>query len=113
MLFIHAYVRLQHSHMWIAFRGVLGRIIVSPAHHQVHHSANPKHFNKNFGLPCAVGLDVRHALCAGEDARAPHLRLPRPAGCAHVKGELVDPFINAAGHIWPKRPADMPALPVA
>jgi uncharacterized protein len=27
-------------------------------------------------LPCAVGLDVRHALCAGEDARAPHLRLP-------------------------------------
>ena len=61
-------------------------------------------------LSCAVGLDVRHALCAGEDARAPHLRLPRAAGCA---GELVDPFINAAGHIWPKRPADMPALPVA
>jgi hypothetical protein len=30
-----------------------------------------------------------------------------------VKGELVDPFINAAVHIWPKRPADMPALPVA
>jgi hypothetical protein len=30
-----------------------------------------------------------------------------------MKGELVDPFINAAGHIWPKRPADMPALPVA
>jgi len=109
VLFIHAYV--QHSHMWIAFRGVLGRIFVSPAHHQVHHSANPKHFNKNFGsCLAAVGLDVRHALCTGEDARAPHLRLPRAAGCA---GELVDPFINAAGHIWPKRPADMPALPVA
>jgi hypothetical protein len=30
-----------------------------------------------------------------------------------LKGELVDPFINAAGHIWPKQPADMPALPVA
>jgi hypothetical protein len=26
---------------------------------------------------------------------------------------MVDPFINAAGHIWPKQPADMPALPVA
>ncbi|MGB9261025.1 MAG: fatty acid hydroxylase, partial [Pseudolabrys sp.] len=39
VLFIHAYVHLQHSHMWIAFRGVLGRIFVSPAHHQVHHSA--------------------------------------------------------------------------
>ena len=54
VLFIHAYVHLQHSHMWIAFRGVLGRIFVSPAHHQVHHSGNPKHFNKNFGSCLAL-----------------------------------------------------------
>jgi sterol desaturase/sphingolipid hydroxylase (fatty acid hydroxylase superfamily) len=33
---------------------VLGRIVVSPAHHQVHHSANPKHFNKNFGSCLAL-----------------------------------------------------------
>ena len=54
VLFIHAYVHLQHSHMWIAFRGVLGRIFVSPAHHQVHHSADPKHFNKNFGSSLSI-----------------------------------------------------------
>jgi hypothetical protein len=30
-----------------------------------------------------------------------------------LKGELVDPFINAAGHIWPKRPEHVSALPVA
>jgi hypothetical protein len=30
-----------------------------------------------------------------------------------VKGELVDPFINAAGHIWPKRPEGASVLPVA
>ena len=41
VLFIHAYIHLQHSHMWISFRGLAGRIFISPAHHQVHHSNNP------------------------------------------------------------------------
>ncbi|MEI7805905.1 MAG: sterol desaturase family protein [Hyphomicrobiales bacterium] len=52
--FIHIYVHLQHSHMWIVFRGVLGRIFISPAHHQVHHSTNPIHFNKNLGSCLAI-----------------------------------------------------------
>ena len=54
VLFIHAYVHLQHSHIWIAFRGLLGRIFVSPAHHQIHHSTNPIHFNKNLGSCLAI-----------------------------------------------------------
>jgi sterol desaturase/sphingolipid hydroxylase (fatty acid hydroxylase superfamily) len=54
VLFVHAYLHLQHSHLWIPFRGVLGRIFSSPAHHQVHHSANPIHFNKNLGSCLAV-----------------------------------------------------------
>jgi sterol desaturase/sphingolipid hydroxylase (fatty acid hydroxylase superfamily) len=52
--FIHVYVHLQHTHMWIAFRGVLGRVFISPAHHQVHHSTNPIHFNKNLGNSLAI-----------------------------------------------------------
>lgn len=54
VVFVHAYVHLQHTHMWIAFRGLLGRIFLSPAHHQVHHSANPIHFNKNLGSCLAI-----------------------------------------------------------
>ena len=54
VLFIHAYVHLQHSHMWISFRGLLGRVLISPAHHQIHHSGDPKHFNKNFGSCLAL-----------------------------------------------------------
>lgn len=45
---------LQHTHFWIAFTGVWGRIILSPAHHQVHHSTDPRHFNKNLGSFLAV-----------------------------------------------------------
>jgi sterol desaturase/sphingolipid hydroxylase (fatty acid hydroxylase superfamily) len=54
IVFIHLYVHLQHTHVWIAFRGVLGRIFLSPAHHQIHHSANPLHFNTNLGSCLAV-----------------------------------------------------------
>lgn len=52
--FIHIYVHLQHTHIWIAFRGALGRVFLSPAHHQIHHSTNPAHFNKNLGSCLAV-----------------------------------------------------------
>ena len=54
VLFIHAYVHLQHTHLWISFRGVLGCIFLSPAHHQVHHSSNPIHYDKNLGSTLAV-----------------------------------------------------------
>src|SRR5262245_13168877 len=49
MAFLFITVHLQHSHVWIATTGVLGRVILSPAHHQIHHSDNPLHFDKNFG----------------------------------------------------------------
>jgi sterol desaturase/sphingolipid hydroxylase (fatty acid hydroxylase superfamily) len=54
VVFIHLYVHLQHTHIWIAFRGVPGRLFVSPAHHQIHHSTNPVHFNKNLGSCLAI-----------------------------------------------------------
>ncbi|MGE3147591.1 MAG: sterol desaturase family protein [Pseudorhodoplanes sp.] len=54
VLFIHAYLHLQHTHLWIAFRGWLGRVLLSPAHHQIHHSSNPAHFNKNLGNCLAI-----------------------------------------------------------
>ncbi len=114
VLFIHAYVHLQHSHMWIAFRGLAGRIFISPAHHQVHHSENPKHFNKNFGSCLAlwdwmfgtlyVPAKKREKLTFGVAGRLD----------AHsVKGELVAPFFDAAGHLLPKRGAEVPAAAIA
>ena len=54
VVFIHLYLHFQHSHLWIAFRGLAGRVLLSPAHHQVHHSINPVHFNKNLGSCLAV-----------------------------------------------------------
>lgn len=41
---------LRHSHIWLNYPMWLSRILVSPAQHQIHHSSDPKHFDKNFGL---------------------------------------------------------------
>lgn len=40
---------LRHSHVGLAFTGWAGRLFHSPAHHRVHHSANPAHFDTNLG----------------------------------------------------------------
>jgi sterol desaturase/sphingolipid hydroxylase (fatty acid hydroxylase superfamily) len=45
---------LHHTQFWIAFTGVWGRLFISPAHHQIHHSAESRHFNKNFGGVLAI-----------------------------------------------------------
>jgi sterol desaturase/sphingolipid hydroxylase (fatty acid hydroxylase superfamily) len=113
VLFIHTYVHLQHSHMWISFRGVLGRIFVSPAHHQVHHSGNPKHFNKNFGSCLALWDWMFGTLYVPEKEREKLVFGFENHPDAHTfKGELVNPLINAAAHIWPKGNSDVPAIPV-
>lgn len=39
---------LKHSHIWLSFGPVIERFFLSPAQHQIHHSTNPKHFDKNF-----------------------------------------------------------------
>ena len=75
VVFIHVYVHLQHTHLWISFRGLLGRVFISPAHHQVHHSTNPVHFNKNLGSCLAVWDWLFGTLhVAGQAAREAHLR---------------------------------------
>jgi sterol desaturase/sphingolipid hydroxylase (fatty acid hydroxylase superfamily) len=38
---------LRHSHVWLMFPGWLGRHISSPALHLIHHSADPRHYDKN------------------------------------------------------------------
>ena len=105
VLFIHAYVHLQHSHMWISFRGVLGHILVSPAHHQVHHSVDPKHFNKNFGSCLALWDWMFGTLYVPAHEREPLVFGVADHADAHsVKAELVDPFVKAAGHLKPALP---------
>lgn len=44
----------HHSHIWISFGPVLERVFISPAQHQVHHSIERRHFDKNYGQTLAI-----------------------------------------------------------
>ncbi|HPF78037.1 MAG TPA: sterol desaturase family protein [Alphaproteobacteria bacterium] len=44
----------RHSHIWISYGRTLEHIFISPAQHQVHHSLEPKHHNKNYGELLAI-----------------------------------------------------------
>ncbi len=45
---------LRHSHIRLSYGRFLEHILISPAQHQVHHSSDPRHFDKNFGEIFAV-----------------------------------------------------------
>ena len=45
---------LRHSHVWLSYGSKLEHLFISPAQHQVHHSADEIHFNKNYGTWLAI-----------------------------------------------------------
>ena len=45
---------LRHSHIQIRYPRWLEYILISPAQHQVHHSVEERHYDRNFGVALAV-----------------------------------------------------------
>lgn len=102
VIFTYLLAHLHHTSIWIPFTGLWGRLFISPAHHQIHHSTNPIHFDKNMGSCLAVfdwmfgTLHVptkeRERLTYGVDGMDdPH----------SVTKSLVGPVVRAAGHVMP------------
>lgn len=54
MLFAIGVTHLQHSHFWVWYGPKWGRILLGPAHHQLHHSSDPTHHDCNFGSSLAI-----------------------------------------------------------
>jgi sterol desaturase/sphingolipid hydroxylase (fatty acid hydroxylase superfamily) len=97
LLYIYLTAQLQHSEIWIPFTGLWGRVFMSPAHHQLHHSADPAHFNCNMGASLAIWDWLMGTL------RMPSIEPPGlvfgVSGHTHdphgVMGLVVDPAVNA------------------
>lgn len=45
---------LRHSPVWISYGAFLNRWIISPAHHQLHHSREARHIGCNIGFSLAI-----------------------------------------------------------
>jgi sterol desaturase/sphingolipid hydroxylase (fatty acid hydroxylase superfamily) len=53
-LFMFLGANLRHSHVPFKYPNFLEHFLISPLQHQVHHSNDPAHFNKNMGSKFAV-----------------------------------------------------------
>ncbi len=102
LLFLWTIGHLQHSEFWIPFRGIWGRLILSPAHHQIHHSDDPQHFNRNLGSVLAVWDWMAGTL------EIPTQKNPRLSYGVQEEGVdqhstfgiLVTPFVKSATELW-------------
>jgi sterol desaturase/sphingolipid hydroxylase (fatty acid hydroxylase superfamily) len=45
---------LHHSHVWLSYGPTLEHLFISPAQHQIHHSRDPAHHDRNFGNSLAL-----------------------------------------------------------
>jgi sterol desaturase/sphingolipid hydroxylase (fatty acid hydroxylase superfamily) len=113
VMFIFTIIHLQHSHIWIAATGVWGRVLLSPAHHQIHHSDDARHFDRNFGSTLAVwdwlagtlylpsARRERIGFGVGAEVDRPH----------SVTGALITPFVEAAESLRPRAERQPALLP--
>ena len=97
VLFLCTTIHLQHSHIRLAFTGIWGRIVFSPAHHHIHHSDDPRHYNTNLGS-CLTVWDWMFGTLVMPEA-SQRLRFgagPAPEGAHSASGGLIHPFTQAA-----------------
>ncbi len=45
---------LRHSHIWLSYGPFMSQLLISPAQHQIHHSREHRHADRNFGFIFAV-----------------------------------------------------------
>ncbi len=75
---------LRHSHINISYGRFLEKIFISPLQHQIHHSTDPKHFNKNFGVALAIWDFIGNSLVLSNKSIGHNLKF----------GLATDPSIN-------------------
>lgn len=87
---------LRHSHVRISYGRILERVLISPAQHQIHHSDDPRHHNRNFGTVLALWDWLGGSLCLAERGQRIRFGGPATAGPSHsLKTVYLEPFGNA------------------
>jgi sterol desaturase/sphingolipid hydroxylase (fatty acid hydroxylase superfamily) len=101
MLFLLVVANLLHSHVWIPFRGLPGKLLISPAHHQLHHSLDSAHHGRNLGNALAV-FDWMFGTLLIPQARREPLAFGVPPGRENphsISGLLIAPCLVGWRHL--------------
>ena len=101
---------LRHSHIWISYGPFWNRYLVSPAHHQLHHSRAPKHHDCNFGHIFTIWdrmLGTHYAPIEGETFEL-GIEREENAKLGTLRALYVRPLHRAFALLTPKQAAPVP-----
>ena len=97
---------LRHSHIWLSYGPLLEHVLISPAQHQIHHSVDHKHYNKNYGEVFAIWdlmfgtLYVPQSLETLQfglsDKTGNRIEQPHPT----LRAALIVPFVDCWQTLW-------------
>ena len=95
---------LRHSHIKIRYPKIIERIFISPGQHQIHHSTEKKHFDKNFGVAFAIWDLMFGSLAFSENASHKfglRTKFGSKQGVTHL---YIEPFKEALSSFqWSKK----------
>ena len=95
VVFIFTTIHLQHSRIDIRFRGWLGKLLFSPAHHHIHHSTRREHFDSNLASCLAIWDWIFGTLILPDDVEG------RLTFGADTEGDRYTPHSMAGSLVWP------------
>jgi sterol desaturase/sphingolipid hydroxylase (fatty acid hydroxylase superfamily) len=117
LLFLMTWGHLRHTHIWWSFTGLAGRLFQSPAHHQLHHSDNPAHWDRNLGFALALYDWLFGTLMIPDpDKHVQNVRFGiGDENGIHdsLSGAFLLPFVRSAQHLGLIGKATEPTAPVA
>ena len=102
---------LKHSHIPMRYPGWLEHVLISPAQHQVHHSIDPRHFNRNYGDTLALWDWMFGTLYIAQPGEKIRFGLgdaagnPLPQRHPDLSTALVEPVGQARALLWRKADA--------
>jgi sterol desaturase/sphingolipid hydroxylase (fatty acid hydroxylase superfamily) len=104
MAFWYTTVHLRHTELPIYVSGWMAKLIQTPAHHQVHHSIDPRHYRQEHGLlPVAYSTGCS-ARCTShrKDEKLSYGLGHEDTALETAVGSLVAPFGRSAWRFWLK-----------
>lgn len=87
-LFNMAGSNLRHSPIWLSY-GRLEHWVVSPAQHQIHHSADPVHFDKNMGAMFAIWDKLFGTHMLSQEETVTRYGINKPGDHQSIKRQLL------------------------
>ena len=86
---------LRHSHVKLKYPNLLEHIFISPFQHQIHHSVNPVHFNKNMGSKLAIWDYFFGTLVLSKDTSRVSFGIPKDTlNYNSFLSNLINPFLK-------------------